>query len=254
LSIRFRCPECGKKIETDVRLAGRRAPCPRCKATVTIPLESVPEEVLATLAPTAYAPASTPAAEEPEFEATEIDEAPVTAAVAAPAIAATMPAASARPAPRKPEPDVPLTTPLRKIDFEDLIDMTAMVDIVFFLLIFFLVTSMHALDSTIPMPPPDPREGAASAPSSLSTFETDDDYVVVQIDRNDVVRVEGAEVKGARELLFKLRDLRNGPKAPSKMLVVGHGDATHGTTVMVLDAGHDVEMESVRLALQDENE
>ena len=33
--------------------------------------------------------------------------------------------------------------------FEDLVDMTAMVDIVFFLLIFFMVTSMQGLYSAI---------------------------------------------------------------------------------------------------------
>ncbi len=38
--------------------------------------------------------------------------------------------------------------------FEDLVDMTAMVDIVFFLLIFFMVTSMQGLYSAIAIPPP----------------------------------------------------------------------------------------------------
>ena len=42
---------------------------------------------------------------------------------------------------------------------EDLIDMTAMVDIVFFLLIFFLVTSMQSLESVINLPAPQTPSG-----------------------------------------------------------------------------------------------
>jgi biopolymer transport protein ExbD len=145
-----------------------------------------------------------------------------------------------------------LVPPYKKLDVEELIDMTAMVDIVFFLLIFFLVTSMHALDSTIPMPAPDPQKGAAREPRSVAAIDSDDSYVVVRVDRNDKITVEGSEVRSDRELLFKLRDLRLGSAHPEKLLVVGHGDATHGTVVMVLDAGRELGMDQVRLTVQDE--
>ena len=148
----------------------------------------------------------------------------------------------------------PLVPPFKKLDVEELIDMTAMVDIVFFLLIFFLVTSMHALDSTIPMPAPDPKKGAASEPRSVAAIDADDSYVVVRIDRNDKISVEGSEVRSDRDLLFKLRDLRLGSAHPEKLLVVGHGDATHGTVVMVLDAGRELGMDQVKLTVQDEAE
>jgi biopolymer transport protein ExbD len=145
--------------------------------------------------------------------------------------------------------------PPHPINFEELIDMTAMVDIVFFLLIFFLVTSMHALDSTIPMPPPNPEAGSGGAGGSTTvSAEAEDIQIIVNIDRNDVIRIEGTEITGPRDLLFKLREIRNGPGRPEKLLVVGSGDASHGTTVMVLDAGHDVGMESVKLAVRDEVE
>ena len=145
-----------------------------------------------------------------------------------------------------------LVPPFKKLDVEELIDMTAMVDIVFFLLIFFLVTSMHALDSTIPMPAPDPQKGAAREPRSVATIDADDSYIVVRIDRNDKISVEGSEVRSDRDLIFKLRDLRLGAAHPEKLLVVGHGDATHGTVVMVLDAGRELGMDQVRLTVQDE--
>src|SRR5262245_17943939 len=55
----------------------------------------------------------------------------------------------------KPPSDHPLLL-FRRSDKhpEDLIDMTAMVDIVFFLLIFFMVTSMQAIESVIGLPTP----------------------------------------------------------------------------------------------------
>lgn len=153
------------------------------------------------------------------------------------------------------EAEAPLVPPMMKIDFEDLIDMTAMVDIVFFLLIFFLVTSMNALDSTIPLPAPTPQAGTSGGAGSTPTsVEGEDSTITVNIDRNDTIRIDGVEVTGQRDLLFKLRDLKNGPGRPEKLLVVGSSDASHGMAVMVLDAGHEVGIESVQLAVRDDNE
>jgi biopolymer transport protein ExbD/DNA-directed RNA polymerase subunit RPC12/RpoP len=211
VSIRFACPDCGKKLEAEERFSGRGFDCPRCARRLTIP-ERLPDPV-----------------------------------------ATGVPRSTRRLREAAPEPS--LVAPANPINFEDLIDMTAMVDIVFFLLIFFLVTSMHALDSTIPMPPPNPEAGSGGAGGSTTvSVEAEDIQVIVNIDRNDVIRIEGTEISGPRDLLFKLREIRNGPGRPEKLLVVGSGDASHGTTVMVLDAGHDVGMESVRLAVRDDVE
>ncbi len=146
--------------------------------------------------------------------------------------------------------DGPLGRPGQEIDQEELIDMTAMVDIVFFLLIFFLVTSMHALNSSIPLPAPDAQKGAGSNLQTLTDFEESADYVVVNIDRNDAVQVDGLPVGGPDDLLLRLQELRRAPAGPNKMLVVGHGDASHGAAVMVLDAGHEAGMDRVRLSIQ----
>ena len=220
MSIRFLCPECGKKLETAERFAGRLISCPRCGQEMSIPE-----------APAAEAPPPAPDV--------------VAGALAAPAV-------PPRPRMLEAAPEQPLVPPPMKIDFEDLIDMTAMVDIVFFLLIFFLVTSMHALDSTIPLPVPSPQN--ASTGSGSASLDGDDSSVVVHIDRSDTVRIDGVEVCGPRDLIFKLRDLRSGPGRPDKLLVVGSSDASHGMAVMVLDAGHEVGMESVRLAVRDDAE
>src|ERR1700741_194264 len=61
-------------------------------------------------------------------------------------------------APAGEEDDLPRDHPLllfpKRNEHGDLIDMTAMVDIVFFLLIFFMVTSMQALEAVINLPTP----------------------------------------------------------------------------------------------------
>lgn len=158
-----------------------------------------------------------------------------------------------RPVPQDEETaDAPLLRPMSKIDFEDLIDMTAMVDIVFFLLIFFLVTSMHALDSSIPMPTPDPQKSSAGGSTSVGL--TDSDVLFIRIDANDAIWIEGVEIRTREDLLFKLRQIRNSADAPEKIVVLGNGNATHGTTVMCLDCVREIGVEQVQLAMQDEND
>jgi biopolymer transport protein ExbD/DNA-directed RNA polymerase subunit RPC12/RpoP len=214
VSIQFACPGCGRELEAEERFSGRSFNCPSCALRVTIPA--------------------------PQAE---------------PAVAADVRPPARRRRQANAEADGPLVKPPHPVNFEELVDMTAMVDIVFFLLIFFLVTSMNAIDSTIPMPPPNPEAGSGGAGGSTTvSAEAEDIQIIVNIDRNDVIRIEGTEITGPRDLLFKLREIRNGPGRPEKLLVVGSGDSSHGAAVMVLDAGHDVGMESVKLAVRDEVE
>lgn len=133
--------------------------------------------------------------------------------------------------------------------FEDLVDMTAMVDVVFFLLIFFMVTAMQGVASSIAMPPPDQQKSGTQGRRSLSDFEKEGDYAIVRIERDNSIWLEGSEIPSEQELRIRLRAAR---QTANKMLVLGNGDALHGTVVMVLDAGNDVGMEEVRLAVSDE--
>lgn len=125
-----------------------------------------------------------------------------------------------------------------RTDHGDLIDMTAMVDIVFFLLIFFLVTSMASLESVINLPSPKASSSTA-ATTQPNDYLNDPTFVVVTIDEDDIVYVEDAEVYGDQNLRAKLRELRRENPDRTGMLVVGNPDATHGTLVTVLDAGAD---------------
>ena len=146
-----------------------------------------------------------------------------------------------------------MAAPTKKPIFEDLVDMTAMVDIVFFLLIFFMVTSMGGSFSSIGMPTPDPQKPAARGQRSASDFEQDKEYIVVRVDRDSMVWVDESEVRSEQELRVRLHGLRQSGSAPNKMLVLGSGEAKHGTIVMVLDAGNDAGMEELQLAIDDES-
>jgi biopolymer transport protein ExbD len=141
----------------------------------------------------------------------------------------------------------------KRMAVEDLVDMTAMVDIVFFVLIFFMVTSMEGVYSSIQMPSPDPQKVAASSKRSVSDFQSDKEYVVVRIDKENVLWVNDVEVASQQELLVRLREIRQGNSSLNKMLVLGNSEAKNGTVVEVLDAGNDVGMEQVQLAVDDES-
>ncbi|QDT73897.1 ExbD/TolR family protein [Lacipirellula limnantheis] len=131
---------------------------------------------------------------------------------------------------------------------EDLIDMTAMVDIVFFLLIFFMVTSLSAVESVIGLPPPQKK---TSAPVAQATpdLANDPSFISVTIEEDDTVWVEDEQVFGSQSLRVKLRDLRNRDFQPTGMVITCNPKASHGTAVMVLDSGADVGMEDMRLAV-----
>ena len=128
---------------------------------------------------------------------------------------------------------------MAKTDDQDLIDMTAMVDIVFFLLIFFMVTSMHSLQASIALPTPEADRGTRRGAQSASA---EDDQVVVHVDADDTVAVDDEEVPSRQELIARLRSSES-----TNLLVLASGEASHGAVVMVLDAGSDAGMEQIRL-------
>jgi biopolymer transport protein ExbD len=135
----------------------------------------------------------------------------------------------------------------------NLIDMTAMVDIVFFLLIFFLVTSMESLEAVINLPTPETSTGASSNLQTIAEDENDPDLVVVMIEADDTVWVEDEEAFSEEDLRAKLRAaMQSGDR--DGMLIKGSGDATHGKFVMALDAGADAKMSEILFSVEETEE
>lgn len=145
-----------------------------------------------------------------------------------------------------------LLLPSRTGDHGDLIDMTAMVDIVFFLLIFFLVTSMASLESVINLPSPKSSSSTA-ATTQPNDYLNDPTFIVVTIDEDDIVYVEDSEVYGDQNLRAKLRALKKEDPDRTGLLVVGNPEATHGTLVSVLDAGADAGLTELLFSVNEQD-
>jgi biopolymer transport protein ExbD len=142
--------------------------------------------------------------------------------------------------------DHPLLLMGRRTEYGDLIDMTAMVDIVFFLLIFFLVTSLQSIEAVINLPVP--QASSASNVQTVRDIADDSNYVVVTIDADDSVFVDDEEALSEQDLRSKLRAAHQEHEKDG-LMINGAGDATHGKFVTVLDAGADAGMTDIKFSV-----
>jgi biopolymer transport protein ExbD len=200
--IRFHCTICGKRLKVDAARAGQLSVCPRCSTTVRIPAASESQLTM---------PAE---AEAGEFGPRGGDQ------------SGTKPAS---------EHALLLVKPVARHN-EDLIDMTAMVDIVFFLLIYFMVMSIQEVESVIGLPKP---QAQASSAVSVADVAEDPNYITVTIYEDDSVWVEDEQAFGPQDLRARLRSAKKDDMLLTGMLVVASPEASHGNFVMVIDAGAD---------------
>ena len=213
-----KCPECGRKLKLPPQLEGHTVRCPHCSATIHA----------AAVAPSI--PSAPPAASTPAKESTR---------------------QVARASFDDDEREMPMSRPTTMIDAEELIDMTAMVDIVFFLLIFFLVTSMAGIHSSAKMPRPETQaEETGSVAHGNEDPRNDPKAIIVTIKKDDTIEIDGVSFPDIGDLVVRLRQLRSTGGAATSMLILGHGDATHGTAVAVMDAGYEVGIDQLRMAVQ----
>ena len=145
-----------------------------------------------------------------------------------------------------------------KDDSDKVIDMTPMIDCVFLLLIFFVVTASFQLQKALEVPPPEQKDPDA-ATKTIDEYEDDEDTIIVRIDGDNTIWVNDSEAPSEQDLLLKLRDARENAQTPdgrpaSILLVLADGEARHDVVVLVLDAGNAVGMEHVRLASADDIE
>lgn len=264
-----RCPKCRHKFSAS--LEGTDAiVCPNCQGRLAIP-PSVREKLLAAAnrAKPEEPPAPSESAAEPEPNPVPVPKReptlprePLQTAVpvqpAAPLrVPEPTPAPTPAPKPKRRKPvDIPrdtLSAPLPSIDMEELIDMTAMVDIVFFLLIFFLVTSMSVVHSSSKLPQPNPQEGSSgSSPSQVVRDQAERDEAVLTISKEDVIELDGTLCQDQDDLVMRLGKRRTEGSAETSLLIVGHGDATHGTLATVLDAAYETGFNRLRFAVKDD--
>jgi biopolymer transport protein ExbD len=153
-------------------------------------------------------------------------------------------------APAEAEVDAPLLPRGKLIDLEEVVDMTAMVDIVFFLLIYFMVTSVQAIQAALAMPPPKPEQGPTT--TTVRAVEESTATVTLRIDAEGTVWIEGARAPTPQEIVARLRDARN--EGLDTLAVLAHGDARHEVVVQALDLGAEAGFERIQLAtVEDED-
>ncbi len=136
--------------------------------------------------------------------------------------------------------------------YADLVDMTAMVDIVFFLLIFFMITTASGIISCINMPETK-QEGAPTASRrTAADLDQDSECVVVRVDSQNRIFIDDVEFPTEADLRGRLRSAL--ALNAKKLLVKAHGDAFNGTFVMIQDLGYDLEFKEFMLSVAKEEE
>jgi biopolymer transport protein ExbD len=258
--VRCQCPYCQTVVSIYEKAIGHRIRCPSCQQLI----ESI-----------AIAPPSAAETIELEFPTEErpVEVARVRSAsgrwagepvlielvpVAPPVIAGQGATAGQPPASRR----KPIIFREKKKADEADMDMTPMVDVVFQLLIFFMLTASFTMQKSLNVPKPQQDESSSQA-QSIDDFQNDPDYVVVRIDSVNTYHVSTAawpdevEAPSEQELLVKLRQARQGDaqgNIPSKLLVIANGEALHERVVTAIDSGNDVGMEEVQLLTVEEDD
>ncbi|MFM7843413.1 MAG: ExbD/TolR family protein [Planctomycetota bacterium] len=163
----------------------------------------------------------------------------------------TASAPSAPPPPEVEEEAESLTFASKREEPE--MDVTPMVDVVFQLLIFFMITASFSLQKSLQLPKPQDDKPSSNVVPQDPENETES--VTVYVDANNTYRVETGdweeEAPSEQDLLIKLKRARagdgSGGKPPTKLIVKAHGDALHGKVVAAVDAATAVGMEQVQL-------
>ncbi len=250
MAIRYHCPNCGQFLSISSRLAGHRTQCPNCETPHLVPLTDEVKTPKPTRAPKRQ-PAPIQRVEDkparPERETPSRTE------------RATPP----RPAPTlRQGPSFPISyevDPLQDDDDEealvigkierksDELDLIPMVDCVFLLLVFYMITATYAMQKAIEMGKP-----AAEKKGAVAAVQAADDStqskVVVQIDAKNRILVDDVPLDSVAGLSDRLRSKMNGEQK-NELVIEADPRAFHETIVAVVDAAHELQFQHVRMAM-----
>jgi biopolymer transport protein ExbD len=221
MAVQFTCSQCQQTLKVDDRFAGAKVRCPKCH-TVTV------------------APAAEGAKAKPARSKKSSDTARVKRSKSE--LLDTF------------EEIDPVDFKKRKREEQEM-DMTPMVDVVFLLLIFFMVTAAFSQQKSLEIPKPSQDNAVTDAP----IVDPEEGNIIVRIDRENAMWVNDSEAHSEQDLLVKLREARQGvPGSGSppinSVLVMADEDSLHEIVVMVLDACNEVSMEKIRLCTVNEDD
>ncbi|GIW92621.1 MAG: biopolymer transporter ExbD [Pirellulaceae bacterium] len=236
MNVVFHCPYCGTEHSAARQLVGRRVRCPGCDRLVEV---TAPQESAVATPPVTAVEVPMPSQR-----------------------AASRAVRRARPT-RPASASIKTVSDLPAVDFrqgrkrlvEAEMDMTPMVDVVFNLLIFFMVTAAFSLQKSLEIPKPEQTDQPST---QVVQIEDNPDYVVIIVDQYNTFQVTTPEWErecpSRQELLVQLRDAKRGSggHVPTKVLVKAHPEATHERVVMALDSATAVGFEEIQLTTLEE--
>ena len=118
------------------------------------------------------------------------------------------------------------------------VDLTPMLDVVFILLIFFIVTStfiqQKALGLEPPPPPAPPQDQQDQVPA-----------IIVYVDQDNLIRVNNrlTDITGVRANMERLK----AENPESALIIQAHPQAKSGTIIKVRDEAYNAQMERVNV-------
>jgi len=117
------------------------------------------------------------------------------------------------------------------------VDLTPMLDVVFILLIFFIVTSTFIQEKAIGIEPPPPP----APPGPLPTVEA----ILVLVDHDNLIRVNQrlTDISGVRAQIERLR--AESPDSP--LIIQAHPSARSGTIIKIRDEAYNAEIHQVNV-------
>jgi biopolymer transport protein ExbD len=280
MPIRYHCPNCGQHLSIATRLAGHETQCPTCAAAHLVPSaadeRAIPnakrghkQEVDPGLHAQAKSQDPTGEGKTPARQTTE-RATPARRPLERQA-AETQTPERANPQVRTPGhasseraqgPAFPISYEVDPLDDDDdeealvmgrlerksdELDLIPMVDCVFLLLVFYMITASYALQKTIEMGKP-----AAEKKGAMTSVQTIDDTaqssVVVQIDARNRISVDDVPLDSVAGLPDRLRAKMNGEQK-NQLVIEADPRALNETIVAVVDAAHELQFQHVRMAM-----
>jgi len=244
MAIQFRCSACQRWMSIASRQAGRQVPCPVCGAEILVPLDSTTDSGEQLFFPEV----ELSAADEEFADVSELDDLQADSPADADELSSEPAVTEVAPVPvdHPDEKGSPRWSRRRRLADDEELDLTAMVDVVFQLLIFFMVTASFTLQKSIQLPASDdPQKGAAPVLVSLDDLEAR--ASIVRIDENGQLSVDDeplAEGQSLREVLQQ----KMAAAGKVELIIAAHSNAPHRSVVEVVDLGNSLGIERIRLA------
>lgn len=229
MPIRYRCPECGQLLSIGTRMAGRDVDCPHCNAYHTVP-EADAENAIAAAPPTQPAPeADAPSQTVTSHQRPWSDD-------------------------EEEDDDGFGFTVSHTERPNDEVDLIPMVDCIFLLLVFYMLTSAFGVEKMLGIPAPDSGKGRQRvAQSSPSLDDLKSSSVTARIDGSNAIYIEDQRIDDPAHLVEALHSKLLGSHKSELLLEVSE-NAYHENVVAVVDAATEAQFQRVRLSTLPDNE